>query len=227
MFERIEKAEVEEEALRVAKLLKERFRYKHWTAVGLASGGLQWTGMVFNAMDTLDWKNRNMHPTMGQAKLYDGTEAGKEIRMSVQGSRHIFEDRAVVVFDDIVDSGMTRRKFAEVLVRNMGAKLVIWCPMLQKEKWQKGKGQEFVGIWIPDDTPFLVGMGMDYNSKYRDLDYIDTLETVQSRMNMAQAIIDRSEQVVTQKTAASRFGGFMKKLVGAKIEDEPKEETKH
>ena len=213
MFQRIEEAEIREEAARVARLLKERFRYKPWTAVALAVGGIRWAGLVLEEVEKLDWKNRNMISTIGEASLYKGTEPQEKIRMNVHGSRHIFEDRPVVVFDDIVDTATTRRKFSEVLIMNMGAKMVIWCPMLQKEKWQKGNGQEFAGIWIPDDCGFLVGMGMDYNNKYRELEFVDTLEVVQEKENLSQAIVARAEATKDKKSLADKFGGLVKSLV--------------
>jgi hypoxanthine phosphoribosyltransferase len=85
------------------------------------------------------------------------------------------EGRHVLVVEDIIDSGLTLRYLLENLSSRNPASLRV-CALLDKEK---GRGQivvepDYVGFRIPDR--FVVGYGLDYAQKYRNLPYIGVLK---------------------------------------------------
>ncbi len=84
------------------------------------------------------------------------------------------EGRHVLIVEDIIDSGNTlhflRKEFA-----SRGAKSVRLCTMLDKpERREVEVSVEYVGFSIPDE--FVVGYGLDYDQKYRNLPYVGVVE---------------------------------------------------
>ncbi len=87
------------------------------------------------------------------------------------------EGRDVLIVEDIVDSGLT----LQYLMRNLGsrnpASLEV-CALLTKPSRRKvDLPVRYVGFEIPDQ--FVVGYGLDYAERYRNLPYVAVLEPVQ------------------------------------------------
>lgn len=72
--------------------------------------------------------------------------------------------------DDIIDSGLTLSRIIHTITELDAAK--IWtCVMLSKRVPRRVENREdFVAFNIPDK--FIVGFGLDYNQKFRDLNHI-------------------------------------------------------
>jgi hypoxanthine phosphoribosyltransferase len=83
------------------------------------------------------------------------------------------EDRNVLVVEDIVDSGLT----LSYLVRNLEARRpasVDICTLLAKpERRENDVACRYVGFEIPNR--FVIGYGLDYAERYRNLPYIGVL----------------------------------------------------
>jgi hypoxanthine phosphoribosyltransferase len=90
----------------------------------------------------------------------------KDLSASIEG-------RHVVVVEDIVDSGLTLQYLLDVLERRNPASLRV-VALLRKEKANAADVQvDLVGFPIPDE--FVVGYGLDYAGRYRNLPYIGVL----------------------------------------------------
>jgi len=82
-------------------------------------------------------------------------------------------DRHVLIVEDIIDSGRTLKKLSRLL-KERGAASVKCCCLLDKEERRAVDMQaDYVGFKVPDR--FLVGYGLDYNGKYRNIKFIGTL----------------------------------------------------
>jgi hypoxanthine phosphoribosyltransferase len=83
-------------------------------------------------------------------------------------------DRDVLIVEDIVDSGLT----LSWLLRNLatrGPRSLRVCTLLRKPDAVRADVEiEHVGFDIPNE--FVVGYGLDYAERYRDLPYIGTLD---------------------------------------------------
>lgn len=87
------------------------------------------------------------------------------------------EGRHVLIIEDILDSGLTLAKLVETLeVRNPASLRV--CALLDKGKpfpLRDNPGAiGFTGFLIPDE--FVVGYGLDYSQRYRNLPYVGVLK---------------------------------------------------
>ena len=84
------------------------------------------------------------------------------------------KDKDVVVVEDIVDSGRTLSYLLEML-RDRGPASLKLCTLLDKpDRRVIDVKVDYTGFRIPDE--FVVGYGLDYNQKYRNLPYIGVVE---------------------------------------------------
>ena len=83
-------------------------------------------------------------------------------------------DKDVLVVEDIVDSGRTLSYLLEML-RDRGPKSLRLCTLLDKpDRRVVDVNIDYTGFAIPDE--FVVGYGLDYAQKYRNLPYIGVVE---------------------------------------------------
>ena len=83
-------------------------------------------------------------------------------------------DKNVIVVEDIVDSGRTLSYLLEML-KDRGPKSMKLCTLLDKpDRRVVDVDVDYTGFEIPDE--FVVGYGLDYAQKYRNLPYIGVVE---------------------------------------------------
>ena len=85
------------------------------------------------------------------------------------------EGKNVLIVEDIIDSGRTLAYLIEVL-KQRGPKDIHLCTLLDKPKRRVKKQVkvDYTCFTIPDE--FVVGYGLDYDQKYRNLPYIGVVE---------------------------------------------------
>lgn len=84
------------------------------------------------------------------------------------------KDKNVLVVEDIVDSGRTLSYLLEML-KDRGPESVRLCTLLDKpERRVVDVNVDYTGFEIPDE--FVVGYGLDYDQRYRNLPYIGVVE---------------------------------------------------
>ena len=91
----------------------------------------------------------------------------KDIEQPIDG-------RDLLIVEDILDSGVTLNYLMQVLTAR-GARSIRLCTLLSKPSRRKVDVQvDYLGFEIPDE--FVVGYGLDYAEKYRNLPYIGILK---------------------------------------------------
>ena len=84
------------------------------------------------------------------------------------------KDKDVIVVEDIVDSGRTLSYLLEML-RDRGPRSLRLCTLLDKpDRRVVDVNVDYTGFAIPDE--FVVGYGLDYDQRYRNLPYIGIVE---------------------------------------------------
>ena len=79
----------------------------------------------------------------------------------------------LLIVEDILDSGVTLSNLKEILLTRGPASVKI-CTLLDKPERRKANVvADYVGAQIPD--AFVVGYGLDYDEKYRNLPYVGIL----------------------------------------------------
>ena len=87
----------------------------------------------------------------------------KDVQSEIQG-------RDILIVEDLIDSGHTLNKVREMLLIREPKSLAL-CTLLDKpERREVNVPVDFIGFTIPDE--FIVGYGIDYAERYRNLPYI-------------------------------------------------------
>jgi hypoxanthine phosphoribosyltransferase len=82
-------------------------------------------------------------------------------------------DRDVLVVDDILDTGLTLVKIREMILK-LEPRSLKFCTLLEKDVPHHDTFHaDYVGFHIPNR--FVVGYGLDYRERYRNLPYVGTL----------------------------------------------------
>ena len=82
--------------------------------------------------------------------------------------------KSVIIVEDIIDTGLTLSYLKEYLLNREAADVKI-CTLLNKPSGrEKSVHIDYVGFDVPDE--FIIGYGIDYAEKYRNLPVIGTLK---------------------------------------------------
>lgn len=112
---------------------------------------------------------------MSVSSYGDGTSSSGVVRI-VKDLDETIEGKNVVVIEDIIDSGRTLSYLLEILQKRNPRNLKL-CTLLDKpDRRVRDVKVDYVGFEIPDE--FVVGYGLDYAQKYRNLPYIGVVEFV-------------------------------------------------
>ncbi len=104
---------------------------------------------------------------------YEGTESTGEIKIN-KDIRDSIEGKDVIIVEDIIDTGRTLTYVRDYLKQKNPNSVKI-ATMLSKPSRRVMELQvDYIGFAIEDK--FVVGYGLDYNEKYRNLPYIGYIE---------------------------------------------------
>jgi hypoxanthine phosphoribosyltransferase len=103
----------------------------------------------------------------------NSTESSREVRI-LKDLRSPVEGRDVLVVEDIVDTGHTLKHVLKLLATRKPARLEV-CALLSKPSRREVEIRaRWIGFEIPDE--FVVGYGIDYAQRNRNLPYIGAVE---------------------------------------------------
>ena len=105
---------------------------------------------------------------------YIGRESSKELHITHDVSSEL-QGKKVVLIEDIVDTGLTLRQVIRYIIGIHKPDTLKVCVLLNKDSNRLSKVRiDYKGFDIENN--FVVGYGLDYNQKYRNLPYIAVLE---------------------------------------------------
>jgi hypoxanthine phosphoribosyltransferase len=114
----------------------------------------------------------DVHMDFVAVSSYAGTASTGAIRVLLD-LRENPEGRDVLVVEDIVDTGLTLSSLTETLRARKPRSLEV-CTLLDKPDCRKTPfTPKYVGFKIPNE--FVVGFGLDYEERYRQLPYVGVL----------------------------------------------------
>ncbi|MBE4906682.1 hypoxanthine phosphoribosyltransferase [Bacillus luteolus] len=164
----ITEEEIQEKVKELGMTLTEDYRDRFPLAIGVLKGAMPFMADLLKRIDTyleIDFMDVSSygHLTVssGQVKIL------KDLDTSVEG-------RDILIIEDIIDSGLTLSNLVE-LFRHRKAKSIKIVTLLDKPSGRKADIEaDYVGFQVPD--AFVVGYGLDYIEKYRNLPYIGVLK---------------------------------------------------
>ena len=113
---------------------------------------------------------------MSVSSYGDGTSSSGIVKLAKDLDESI-EGKNVILIEDIIDSGRTLSYLLDILEKRNPASLKL-CTLLDKpERRVKNVKVDYVGFAIPDE--FVVGYGLDYAQKHRNLPFIGVVHGVE------------------------------------------------
>lgn len=111
---------------------------------------------------------------MSVSSYGSGTESSGNVKI-IKDLDESIEGKEVLIVEDIIDSGRTLKHLKEMLFER-GPKSMKICTLLDKpsRRVEKVVKVDYTCFEIPDE--FVVGYGLDYDQKYRNLPYIGVVE---------------------------------------------------
>ena len=163
--------EIENKVAELAKQIEKDYEGQDLLLVGILKGA-----SVFVA-DLMRKINLNVNIDFMSVSSYgSGTVSSGTVKILKDLDVDI-KDKNVLIVEDIIDSGITLRNLYDTLMTREPRSLKL-CTLLNKPARKKvDVDVDYVGFVIEDK--FIVGYGIDYDEKYRNLPYIAIVEDVE------------------------------------------------
>ena len=163
----ISEKEICERSKELGRKISEDYRGKKPLLVGLLKGSVPFMAELMKHIE-LDIEIDFM-----DVSSYDGTESVGDVRIDKDLSNSARGDDIILV-EDIVDTGRTLQVVIDFLYQK-GASSVKVVSLLDKpDRRVVDIKADYVGFVVPNE--FVVGFGLDYNQKYRNLLYVGVLK---------------------------------------------------
>lgn len=163
----INKTKLEKRIEEMGKQIQKDYEGKESVFIGILKGSVMFMSELAKniknsvALDFMD------------VSSYEGTESTGEIKIN-KDIRDSIEGKDVIIVEDIIDTGRTLTYVRDYLKQKNPNSVKI-ATMLSKPSRRVMELQvDYIGFAIEDK--FVVGYGLDYNEKYRNLPYIGYIE---------------------------------------------------
>lgn len=164
----ITNGEIQREIKNLADKLNSEYKGKDLLCICILRGAVVFFTDLIRLLDlplTIDF--------MAISSYGSSTKTSGEVRLQKDLEQSVM-DKDVLVIEDIVDSGLTLTYIMDILSKR-GARSVKLATLLDKPTGRKNDLQvDFSCFTIPDE--FVVGFGLDYAEKYRNLPDIGVLD---------------------------------------------------
>lgn len=108
-----------------------------------------------------------------QAASYEGKSSTGPITMKLDVPDEVLAGKHVIIVEDVIDTGRTLSAVKEMMYARSPASLAV-CSLLDKHECRVVPFEgDYVGFSIGND--FVVGYGLDWDQKYRNLPYIGVI----------------------------------------------------
>ncbi len=160
--------EIEKRVSEIAAEITEDYAGESVLMVGILRGAVVFFSELVKRVD-LDLR----FDFMVVSSYGSGTDSSGEIRIIKDLSQPI-EGMNVIIVEDIIDTGYTLKNLKRLLLTRNPKSLKI-CSLLDKPSRRKVELEgDYIGFKVPNE--FVVGYGLDYNEKYRNLPDICVLK---------------------------------------------------
>ena len=163
----INKSRLENRIEEMAKQIEKDYEGKDIVFIGILKGSV-----MFMTELAKNIKN-NVEMDFMDVSSYEGTESSGDVRIN-SDIRNSIKGKDVIIVEDIIDTGRTLTYLIEYLKQKNPSSIKIATMLSKPSRRIMELNVDYIGFSINDE--FVVGYGLDYNEKYRNLPYIGYLE---------------------------------------------------
>ena len=133
-------------------------------------------GAVFFACDLLKKYPGDARLEFLRVSSYHGDKTTGKIELNLSINEDNIKNKNVIIIEDIIDTGYTLAFLKEYIGKMQPTSLEV-CTLLDKEcKRVAPVYPDYVGFTV--DDLFVIGYGLDYDQKYRNLPYIGVYKKI-------------------------------------------------
>ena len=160
--------EIKNKVQELGRVITEEYRGKNLLLVTVLKGAVVYLADLMRAIDTpaeIDF--------MVVSSYGSGVKSSGVVKI-VKDLDVPLKDRHILIVEDILDSGLTL-SYIKGILQDRGPASIRIVTLLDKPARRKADIKaDYVGFEVPDD--FVIGYGLDYDEKYRNLPYIGVLK---------------------------------------------------
>ena len=161
----ITEEQIRARAAEIGQEISEEFAGEEMLVVGILKGAVLWLADVVKNID-----NENLGIDFMVVSSYGSSTKSSGVVKIVKDLDSDIAGKIVIIVEDIVDSGITL-SYLKRYLSGRNAKAVKICTLLDKPEGRKVELEaDYIGFTVPDR--FIVGYGLDFDQKYRQLPYI-------------------------------------------------------
>ena len=157
----IKHQEIQREVAKLARAIRRDYTGKNPLLIGILKGSFIFMADLVRRLDMpleVDFVRLSSYGS--------STESSGKIKILGRLTRPV-EGRHVIIVDDIIDSGLTTAYFIRYIKRKKPASATL-CALTEKPARRRVDVKiDYLGFTVPDK--FIVGYGIDWNEKYRNL----------------------------------------------------------
>lgn len=164
----ITEEQIEEKLTQIAGEISERYKGESVTVICVLKGA------VMVMVDLVKKLNLPVEMDFMDVSSYgSGTSSSGSLKVNKDLENSI-EGKNVLLVEDIIDSGRTLHYLIEYLKKKNPKSLSLFAMLDKPSRREFDIPFDWKGFEIPDE--FVVGYGLDYDQKYRNLPYIGILQ---------------------------------------------------
>ena len=162
----ISKEEIENKISEIANEINYKYKGKELVVIGILKGAFIVVSDLAKQLEldvTFDFMS---------IKSYYGSESTGQVKI-VKDLEYDITDKNILIVEDIYDTGLTLTNLKKLLESRNPKSIEIFCMFVKKEVPKDPVEINYSGFEIGPE--FVVGYGLDYNGKHRELPYLALL----------------------------------------------------
>ena len=162
----ITKEEIENKISEIAHEINEKYKGEELVVIGILKGAF----IVIS--DLAKQLQIDVAFDFMSIKSYYGSESSGQVKI-VKDLEYDISNKNVLIVEDIYDTGLTLLNLKKLLESRNPKSIEIFCMFIKKGVTEDPIDINYTGFEIGPE--FVVGYGLDYNGKYRELPYLAVL----------------------------------------------------
>lgn len=165
----ISEKEIDNRILEIADRINKDYEGEELTLICVLKGG------VMFMCDLAKKLNLNVRLDFMSVSSYGSETKSSGVVKIIKDLDNSIDGKNVLVVEDIIDSGNTLSYLMDIL-KKRGPKSIKLCTLLDKPSRREKKDVFVDYVCFEIEDKFVVGYGLDYDQRYRNLPYIGVME---------------------------------------------------